>query len=70
MAVSDAGLDTGRLGRTLVLIAFVTAVFLLTGASVLDGVLFQVAVFAIGGVALVTAITGFVIAVASVADTQ
>jgi hypothetical protein len=68
MAVSDASFDPGRLVRTLVLIAFVTGVFLVTGANVLSGTLYRVAVAAIGSVALVTAITSFLISVASAAD--
>lgn len=69
MAVSNDGFDTARFARTLILIAVVTGVFLLTGANVLTGVLFQVAVVAVGSIALVTAITGFIIAAASAADT-
>ena len=59
------GFDASRFWRSLALIAFVTSVFLLTGAGTLPGVLFQVAVVAIGGVALVTAIIGFLIAALS-----
>jgi len=62
------GFDVGRFGRTLALIAVVTAIFLLTSASVLTGTLFQIAVAAIGSVALVTAITAALIALASAAD--
>lgn len=68
MAASDTGFDVGRFARTLALIAVVTAGFLLTGATVLSGVLFQVAIVAIGSVALVTAITAFVIAAAARLD--
>lgn len=66
--MGDDGLDTGRFARILALIAFVTAVFLLTGANVLSGVLFQIAVVAIGSVAIVTAIAGALIALASSAE--
>jgi hypothetical protein len=52
---SDDGLDTGRFGRLLLLIGFVTAVSLLTSAQVLPNDLFSVAVVAVGSVALVTA---------------
>lgn len=65
--MSDAGrsYDVGRVGRTLALIAFVTAVFLLTGASVLSGVLLSIGVAVVGAVAIVTAISAFIIAAAS-----
>jgi putative effector of murein hydrolase LrgA (UPF0299 family) len=59
---SERGFDVARLGRLLALIGFVTAVSLLTSARVLPGELFSVAVVAIGSIALVTAITGFLIA--------
>lgn len=58
----DVGFDLGRFARTLVLIAAVTAVFLLIGASRLSDELFQIGAVAIGAVAVVTAITGFLIA--------
>lgn len=59
---SESRFDLARLGRLLALIGFVTAVSLLTSARVLPSDLFSVAVVAIGSVALVTAITGFLIA--------
>lgn len=65
MSGSGSGLNTSRLVRLLTLIAFVTAVFLLTAAQVLSDALFSIAVVAVGSVALVTAILGFVIALAS-----
>jgi hypothetical protein len=65
---SESGLDTGRLARLGTLIAFVTAVSLLTSAQVLSGALFSVAVVAIGSVALVTAITGFLISLGTAYD--
>jgi hypothetical protein len=57
-------LDRGRFGRTLGLIAFVSAVFLLTTAERFgaDGRIFSVAVVAVGSISLVTAMTGFLIA--------
>ena len=66
-AETDPTVSWGRFGRVLVLVAFVSFVFLFTAADALAGVLFQLAVVVIGGVALVTAIVGFLIAVASVA---
>jgi hypothetical protein len=65
---SESGLDTGRLARTLTLIVFVTAVFILLAAQQLDGVLFQVGVFGIGTVGAITAIIGFLIAAGSAFD--
>ena len=58
----DEGFDTGRFGRLLTLIAAVTAVSLLTSAQALSGALFSIAVVAVGAVALVTAMVGFLIA--------
>ena len=63
--MADDGLDVGRLARLLGLIAFVTAVFLILAGQQLSGVLFSIAVVAIGGVAMVTAITGALIALAT-----
>lgn len=65
---SENGLNVARLGRLLALIGFVTAVSLLTSARVLPGALFSVAVVAIGSIALVTAITGFLIAAGQTYD--
>ena len=62
------GFDVARFARTLALIAVVTAVFLLTGANVLPGPLFQIALVAVGSIALVTAITGALIALAASAE--
>ena len=56
------GFDAGRFGRLLTLISAVTAVTLLTSAQVLGGALFAVGVVAVGTIALVTAIIGFLIA--------
>ena len=61
----QAGLDAGRLGRILALIAFVTAVFLVTAARRLGDELFSIAVVAVGAVAFVTAIVGMLIALTS-----
>ncbi|TKX68505.1 MULTISPECIES: hypothetical protein [Halorubrum] len=59
---SEPGIDTGRFGRTLVLIGFVTTVFLFLIAERLSGDTFRIGAIAIGMVALITAITGFLIA--------
>lgn len=64
----EPSLDVPRLARVLGLIGFVTAVSLLTSASVLPDRLFSIAVVAVGSVALVTAIIGFLIAGASVLE--
>jgi hypothetical protein len=62
---AGSGIDLGRLGRTLALVGFVTAVFVLLTASRLSGALVQVGVVAIGTVAFITAIVGFLIAAGS-----
>jgi len=67
---SESGLDVARFGRLITLIGFVTAVSLLTSARVLPGELFSVAIVAIGSIALVTAITGFLIAAGQTYDEQ
>lgn len=59
---SSAGVATGRLARSLVLIAFVTTVFLIIAANRLSGDVLQIGFFSIGAVAFVTAITSFLIA--------
>jgi type IV secretory pathway VirB2 component (pilin) len=59
---AEGELKTGRLARTLALIAFVTATFLLVAANRLDGELLQVGAVAIGAVAFLTASTAFLIA--------
>ncbi|MEF8812255.1 MAG: hypothetical protein V5A55_00315 [Halovenus sp.] len=68
--MTDNGLDTGRFGRLLALIAFVTAISIMTSAQTLDGTVFTISVFAIGSVALLTAMTGFLIAASSVYDDE
>ena len=60
---SEPGIPIGRFGRTLVLISFVTAVFLLLTASRLEGEVFQIGAVAIGTVAIITTMIGFFIAV-------
>lgn len=62
------GIDTGRLLRLYVLIAAVTAVFLLTAREVVTGTTFSIALVVIGSVALVSAITGFLIAAAGTVE--
>jgi fatty-acid desaturase len=64
----SSGLDTGRLARMFTLIAAVTAVSLLTSAQVLSGALLSIAVVAVGSIALVTAITGFLISLGASYD--
>lgn len=64
----ESGIDTGRLGRLLTLIVFVTAVFILLAAEQLDGVVFQIGVFAVGAVGAITAVIGFLIAAGSYYD--
>jgi ABC-type enterobactin transport system permease subunit len=67
--VSDeSGIDLARLGRTLTLIGFVTAVFLLLAVNRLSGEVFRVGVVGIGAVAFVTAIVGFLVAAVSAFD--
>ncbi len=65
---TDDGLDTGRFGRLLGLIAAVTAVALLTSAQVLSGPILSIGVVAIGAIAVVTAIVGFLIALGASYD--
>lgn len=64
----DRGFAVGRFGRLLTLVATVTAVSLLTSAQVLSGTVLSVAVVAVGSVALVTAIVGFLIALGASYD--
>lgn len=59
---SAAGFDTARFGRTLILIGFVTAVFLFLTANRLGPRQFQIGAVAIGAIAMVTAMVGFFIA--------
>jgi hypothetical protein len=66
--MSTSGFDTGRFGRLLALIAFVSAVFIITSAEALEGEVFQLAVFAIGAIAVLTAIIGFLIAAGAAYD--
>ena len=65
---SEGDFDTARFGRLLALIAAVTAVSLLTSAQVLSGALFSIGVVAVGAIALVTAIVGFLIALGASYD--
>lgn len=66
---SEPGIDLGRFGRTLALIGFVTAAFLLLIANRLEGDVFQIGSVAIGVVALITAMVGFFIAAGEAAGT-
>lgn len=65
---SSTGVDVGRLFRTLTLVAFVTAVFIVIASQRLEGVLFRIGMLAIGAVAFITAITGFLIAASQYYD--
>jgi hypothetical protein len=64
---NEGGFDRARLARNLTLIVFVTAVslFVLAERLSVDDQVFQIGVVAIGAVAIVTAIIGFLIAVES-----
>lgn len=66
--MSGNGFDVGRAARTLVLIAFVTAVFLLLASSRLSGQAFRAGVGGIATVAFLTAIVAFLIAAGSAYD--
>ncbi|MFW5999834.1 MAG: hypothetical protein ACOCPY_00085 [Halorubrum sp.] len=59
---SEPGIDTGRFGRILALVGFVTTVFLFITAQRLSGDAFQIGAVAIAMVGLITAIIGFIIA--------
>ena len=65
---SGDGFDTGRFGRLLGLISAVTAVALLTSAQALSGPVLSVGVVAIGAIAVMTAIVGFMIALGASYD--
>lgn len=58
----SSGIDLARFARSMVLIAAVTTVFLFVGAQRLEGDLLRIGAVAIGSVAIVTAITAFLIA--------
>lgn len=64
----EPGIDTGRFGRILVLVGFVTTVFLFLTASRLSGDTFRIGAAAIATVGLVTAIIGFLVAAGSAVD--
>jgi hypothetical protein len=66
--MASEGFDTGRFGRLLALSAVVTAVALFTSAQRLEGQVFQLAVLAIGGVAVLTAMIGVLIAMSAAYD--
>ncbi|MFT4923592.1 MAG: ABC-type enterobactin transport system permease subunit [Haloarculaceae archaeon] len=58
---TESDIDLARLGRTLILIGFVTAFFLLLSANRLDEDIFSIAAVAIGVVAFITAMVEFFI---------
>ncbi|MCU4925776.1 hypothetical protein OB905_07235 [Halobacteria archaeon AArc-dxtr1] len=66
----NASLDIGRFGRLLLLVSVVTAIALLTSAQVLSGTLLPVAIVALGAIAVVTAIIGFLISMGSSYDSS
>jgi hypothetical protein len=66
---SEPGIDLGRFGRILALVSLVTAVFLFLTVNRFEGVVFQIGAVAIGTVAIVTAIIGFLIAAGSAVQT-
>ncbi|MCU4741106.1 hypothetical protein OB955_12560 [Halobacteria archaeon AArc-m2/3/4] len=65
---TESTFDTGRFGRLLALIGAVTTVSLLTSAQVLAGAVFSIAIVAVGTVALITAMIGFLIALGASYD--
>lgn len=65
---TGSGIDLGRFGRTLALIVFVTAVFMMLTASQLDSPVADIGFFAIGVVAFITAMIGFLIAAGNLYD--
>jgi uncharacterized membrane protein len=66
--MTDTWFDTGRLARIVLLIAVVTAVFLFAAVQQLEGEILQVGVVAIASIAVVTAMTSFLIAVGETYD--
>ncbi len=65
---TQSGIDLGRFGRTITLISFVTAVFIMLTANRLTSPVADIGFFAIGVVALITAMVGFLIAAVSIYD--
>jgi hypothetical protein len=65
---AEGQIDTARLARILILIAFVTAAFLFVAAERLDEELFQIGAVAIGAVAFLTALTGVLISAGTYYD--
>lgn len=64
----EPGLDTGRLARTIALIAIVTGVSLFLLAERLSGQIFQVGAVAVGSVGFITAIISILIAAGAYYD--
>jgi hypothetical protein len=64
----EPGIDTGRFGRILALVGFVTTAFLFLTASRLSGDALRIGAVAIGMVGLITAIIGFLVAAGSAVD--
>jgi len=65
---AESTIDAARFARTLTLIVFVTAVFLFVLAERLEDELFQIGAIAVGAVAVLTAIVGFLIAASTYTD--
>lgn len=68
--MSGSDVDVGRFARTLTLVLFVTAVFIIIAAQRLEGVVLQVGILAIGTVGFLTAIIGFLIAAGQYYDSN
>jgi hypothetical protein len=68
VANEAGGIDFGRFGRTLALISAVTGVFIMLTVNRLDSPIAEIGLFAVGAVALFTAMIGFLIAAGSMYD--
>lgn len=64
----EPGIDAGRFGRILLLVGFVTTVFLFLTANRLTGDALRIGAVAIAMVGLITAIIGFLVAAGSAVD--
>ena len=65
---TDSGIHVGRFVRILTLIGFVTAVFMMLTANRLDSPAADIGLFAVGVVALITVMVGFLIAAGNLYD--
>ena len=66
--IDHPGMDIGRFGRLLSLVAAVTAISLLTSGQVLSGAILSVAIVAVGSIAVMTSMVGFLIAIGASYD--